>query len=105
MPPETRFPNARRAAGLRPAGEAQGDAARLWVASSHPTTGQLHLHTHLQGGVWAQTMARVPGAERIGPRTYAGVSSRGWAIPLAAIPDLCGEGTQAGAMCSARRFV
>lgn len=50
---------------------------------------QLFEGSQWAGGAWAQSAARVPGAQASDvSRTLAGVSSRGWEIPLASIPGI-----------------
>lgn len=95
VPDPVKAVSALPAYGLRV--EGRGDQARIMVANSHPGLAGIFRETHWQGGVWAQAVSRVPCATRMGPRTYDGVSSRGWSLPLTSIPDLFGDGAPAPA--------
>lgn len=95
VPDPDRAMSALPAYGLRVDG--RGDQARIMVANSHPGLAGIFRDTHWQGGVWAQAVSRVPCALRMGPKTYDGVSSRGWSLPLTSIPDLFGDGAPAPA--------
>ncbi|MEO1637758.1 MAG: hypothetical protein AAFU41_00755 [Pseudomonadota bacterium] len=67
----------------------EGAEASLFLANSklHGLL-QLFQGSDWAGGVWQQSAARVPGAERGAPRSLAGIRTRGYEIPLRSVPGL-----------------
>lgn len=74
--------------GLRVRGS--GETAHLFIANKQiPQLKELFRNSDWAGGVWAQSAARVPGAEPApNPLTLAGIRSRGILMPVTSIPGL-----------------
>lgn len=65
-----------------------GATAHLVVANRHPVLKRLLSGSRWRNGAWRNALRSVPGAYPTDPRWFDGEKTRGWAFPLASVPDL-----------------
>lgn len=76
--------------------EGRGQDALLVIANTHPGLGTIFAGTRWyagsgQRGVWSQAVKRIPGSIATGARSFEGVSSRAYTVPLKSMPQLFGD--------------